>query len=112
MAHTSGNSQVQAHSHAAPRRNVLSALVNTDGHAHPLQNTLTGVAFILGAIAIATCAFRGLHMVASWSGLAGVLTAAYAQYISATTAERFIIVIAGGASAVGLGIGLAHGGLY
>lgn len=93
------------------QRNPLAALFNTDGKPHPLENTLTAITAVLGVIAIATCAFRGLHMLASWSGLAGVVTAAFAQYRSATTAERFVIVVAGGAAAVGLGIGLAHGGL-
>ncbi|WP_165845774.1 hypothetical protein [Streptacidiphilus pinicola] len=95
----------------AVRQNPLAALFNTDGKPHPLENTLTAVTAVLGVIAIATCAFHGLHMLASWSGLAGVVTAAFAQYRSATTAERFVIVVAGGAAAVGLGIGLAHGGL-
>jgi hypothetical protein len=95
----------------APRRNPLAALLNTDGKPHPLENTLTAVTAVLGVIAIATCAFRGLHIVASWTGLAGVVTAAFAQYRSATTAERFVIVVTGGMAAVGLGIGLAHGGL-
>ncbi|MEY9870818.1 hypothetical protein ABH931_000272 [Streptacidiphilus sp. MAP12-33] len=93
------------------RRNPLAALFNTDGKPHPLENTLTAVTAVLGIIAIATCAFRSLHVVASWAGLAGVATAAVAQYKSATTAERFVIVVAGGMAAVGLGIGLAHGGL-
>ncbi|MEZ0064169.1 uncharacterized membrane-anchored protein YitT (DUF2179 family) [Streptacidiphilus sp. MAP12-20] len=94
------------------RQNPLAALLNSDGKAHPLENTLTAVTAVLGAIAIATCAFRGLHLLASWSGLAGLVTAAFAQYKSATTAERFVIVVAGVAAAVGLGIGLAHGGLF
>jgi hypothetical protein len=93
------------------RRNSLAALFNTDGKPHPLENTLTAVTAVLGIIAIATCGFRSLHVLASWAGLAGVVTAAFAQYRSATTAERFVIVVAGGAAAVGLGIGLAHGGL-
>jgi hypothetical protein len=93
------------------RRNPLAALLNTDGKPHPLENTLTAITAVLGTIAIVTCAFHGLHLLASWTGLAGVITAGFAQYNSATTAERFIIVIFGGAAAVGLGIGLAHGGL-
>ncbi|WP_037601534.1 hypothetical protein [Streptacidiphilus rugosus] len=93
------------------RRNPLAAMFNTDGKPHPLENTLTAITAVLGTIAIVTCAFRGLHMLASWTGLAGVITAGFAQYKSATTAERFVIVIFGGAAAVGLGIGLAHGGL-
>ena len=102
---------VRAAGHAAPRRNPVAALFNTDGKPHPLENTLTAVTAVLGIISIATCAFHSLHILASWTGLAGVVTAAFAQYKSATTAERFVIVVAGGMAAVGLGIGLAHGGL-
>ncbi|MBF9068141.1 hypothetical protein [Streptacidiphilus fuscans] len=104
MAQSTGQQQL-AH------RNPLATLLNTDGKAHPLENTLTAVTAVLGIIAIATCAFRSLHVLASWAGLIGVITAGVAQYKSATTAERFIIVVFGGAAAVGLGIGLAHGGL-
>jgi Co/Zn/Cd efflux system component len=85
----------------------------TDGaKTHPLQDTLAAVTVILAAVAIATCAFRGLHLVASWTGLAGILTAAVGQYISVTTTERFVLVCAGVVAAAGFGIGLAHGGLY
>ncbi|SEK71554.1 hypothetical protein [Streptacidiphilus jiangxiensis] len=93
------------------KRNPLAALFNTDGKPHPLENTLTAVTAVLGVIAIVTCAFHSLHVIASWTGLAGVATAAVAQYKSATTAERFVIVVGGGMAAVGLGIGLARGGL-
>jgi hypothetical protein len=85
----------------------------TDGaKAHPLQDALAAVTVILAAVAVATCMFRGLHLVASWTGLAGILTAAVGQYLSVTTTERFLLVCAGVAAAAGFGIGLAHGGLY
>ncbi|MHA6761606.1 hypothetical protein [Streptacidiphilus sp. PAMC 29251] len=85
----------------------------TDGaKSHPLQDTMAALTVILGAVAVATCMFRGLHIVASWTGLAGILTGAVGQYISVTTAERFLFVCAGVAAAAGFGIGLAHGGLY
>jgi len=85
--------------------------LNTDGKPHPLENTLALVTAVLGAVAFATCWVHSLHVFSGWVGLAGVLTAGWAQYISATTAERFVIVIFGGASAVALGLSLAHGGL-
>jgi hypothetical protein len=85
--------------------------LNSDGKPHPLENTLSMVVAVLGAVAFATCWVNQLHVLTAWVGLAGIVTAVWAQYISATTAERFVIVIFGGASAIGFGIALAHGGL-
>lgn len=112
MAHVSGHSEAQAQSSPPAQTSRHRVLLNTDGQPHPMQNTLVALTFLLGALALAACSFRSLHLLASWAGLAGVLTAVVAQYVSVTTAERFVIVIAGGAAAIGLGIGLAHGGLY
>ncbi|MBC3843360.1 hypothetical protein GXW82_33525 [Streptacidiphilus sp. 4-A2] len=66
---------------------------------------------VLAAIAVSTCMFRGLHILASWTGLFGILTAAWGQYISNNTAQRFLLVIGGVASAASFGIALSHGGL-
>ncbi|MFC1410535.1 hypothetical protein ACEZCY_14855 [Streptacidiphilus sp. N1-12] len=119
MAHSFGSSQSQGQVPSplpslAPMSPYGPGLQrHSDGvKSHPLQDSLAAVTVILGAIAVATCMFRGLHLVASWTGLAGILTAAVGQYISVTTAERFLFVCAGVAAAAGLGIGLAHGGLY
>ncbi|WP_037574365.1 hypothetical protein [Phaeacidiphilus oryzae] len=96
---------------AAQGRPASRFSLNSDGKAHPLENTLALVVAVLGAVAFATCWVYQLHVFTAWVGLAGMITAVWAQYISATTAERFVIVIFGGASAVGFGIALAHGGL-
>jgi hypothetical protein len=86
---------------------------HSDGvKVHPLQDTLAGITLVLAIVSIATCGFRSLHLLASWTGLIGVLTAAVGQFVSVTTAERFVLVCAGVVAAVGFGIGLAHGGLY
>ncbi|MFI9720963.1 hypothetical protein ACIHFE_15125 [Streptomyces sp. NPDC052396] len=90
----------------------LLAVLNSDGKPHPLENTLVAVTVALGALAFISSAFKDLHLLSSWSGLAGVLTGAYGQYISATTGERFFLVIAMGAAAIGLFLGIAHGGLW
>jgi hypothetical protein len=83
---------------------------NTDGRPHPRENTLVALTVILGVIAVASCGFRGMHALASWTGLAGVLTGGYGQFISATTAERFALVIGLGMAGLGFYIGMAHGG--
>jgi hypothetical protein len=92
-------------------RSRLIRILDSDGRPHPLENTLALVTVVLGSLALATVFFRDLHIVSSWVGLAGIGTAGWGQYISATTGERFLLIIFGGAAAIGLGIGLAHGGL-
>jgi hypothetical protein len=84
---------------------------NTDGRPHPRENTFVALTGVLGAIAVITCAFDDLHVLSSWTGLAGILSGGYGQFISATTAERFALVISLGLAAVGFYIGMANGGL-
>lgn len=85
---------------------------NTDGQAHPLENTLVAVTLVLGGIAIVTSIFDNLHLLTSLTGLAGIITAGYGQFISVTTAERFALIIGLGAAGVGFYIGMAHGGFF
>ena len=67
---------------------------------------------VLGLIAIISSVFDSLHLLSSWTGLVGILTGGYGQFISATTAERFALIIGLGMSAVGFYLGMAHGGLF
>ncbi|MFI1798447.1 hypothetical protein ACH427_14010 [Streptomyces sp. NPDC020379] len=94
-----------------PRALINSAL-NSDGKPHPLENTFAAVTIVLGALAFISSAFTNLHLLSSWSGLVGILTGAYGQFISATTGERFLLIIGLGAAAVGFFLGMAHGGLF
>jgi hypothetical protein len=83
---------------------------NTDGRPHPLENSLLAVTVVLGIIAVATAGFNSLHVVSSATGLAGILTGGWGQYISVTTAERFALIIGLGMAALGFYLGMAHGG--
>ncbi|MGW7365299.1 hypothetical protein ACWGI8_18110 [Streptomyces sp. NPDC054841] len=94
------------------RSNPTGSLLATDGKPHPLQDTLTVVTLVLGVVAFASALFDGLHLLSSWSGLIGIFTGAYGQFISATTRERFLLIIGLGASALGFYLGMAHGGLF
>ncbi|AJE84044.1 MULTISPECIES: hypothetical protein [Streptomyces] len=87
-------------------------LLRTDGRAHPLQDALLAATLVLGGIAIISSIFDGLHLLSSWTGLLGILTGAYGQFVSVTTRERFGLILGLGASAVGFYIGMAHGGLF
>jgi hypothetical protein len=94
------------------RSNPTGSLLATDGKPHPLQDTLMVVTLALGAVAFISAQFDSLHLLSSWSGLIGILTGAYGQFISATTRERFLLIIGLGASALGFFLGMAHGGLF
>ncbi|MBT2367216.1 hypothetical protein J7E88_18345 [Streptomyces sp. ISL-10] len=96
----------------AMRRRSPASLLATDGKPHPLQDTLMAVTLALGAIAFVSAMFHHLHLLSSWTGLVGIFTGGYGQFISATTRERFLLIIGLGASAVGFFLGMAHGGLF
>ncbi|WP_328914714.1 MULTISPECIES: hypothetical protein [unclassified Streptomyces] len=85
---------------------------NTDGRRHPRENTFVALALVLGAVAVSTSAFHSLHVISSWTGLAGILSGGWGQYISVTTAERFALIIGLGMAALGFYIGMAHSGLW
>ncbi|MFI6003690.1 hypothetical protein ACIA98_25315 [Streptomyces sp. NPDC051366] len=96
----------------AMRSQSSISLLATDGKPHPLQDTLMVATVVLGAVAFVTGFFDNLHLLSSWTGLVGILTGAYGQFISETTRERFALIIGLGASALGFYLGMAHGGLF
>ncbi|MGW3038692.1 hypothetical protein ACWC9T_01335 [Kitasatospora sp. NPDC001159] len=85
--------------------------LNTDGHPHPRENTLVALTAVLGVIAFTTSFFHNLHVLTSWTGLAGIVTGLWGMFVSVTTAERFVLMITLGASAIGFYLGIARGGL-
>ncbi|QKV93807.1 hypothetical protein HUT19_20280 [Streptomyces sp. NA02950] len=96
---------------ARPQHGLLSFL-DTDGKSHPVENTLAVTTLAIGVIAFVTAHFTSLHLLSSWAGLIGMISGAWGQLISATTGERFLLIIGLGASAVGFYLGMAHGGLF
>ncbi|MBW5480750.1 hypothetical protein [Streptomyces bambusae] len=88
------------------------ALLATDHKRHPIQDVLLGVTLVFGAVAFVTAFFYNLHLLTSWTGLIGIGTGLYGQFVSVTTRERFALVIGIGASAFGFLLGMAHGGLF
>jgi hypothetical protein len=94
------------------RPNIGGSLLATDGKPHPLQDTLLWVTAVLGVIAFVTAMFDNLHLISSWTGLVGIFTGAYGQFVSETTRERFGLILGLGASAFGFFLGMAHGGLF
>lgn len=96
----------------ALRPNTAGSLFATDDRPHPLQDALVAVTLVLGITAFVTGFFDDLNLLSSWTGLVGILTGAYGQWISETTRERFGLVLGLGASGVGFFLGMAHGGLF
>ncbi|MCM2578507.1 hypothetical protein [Streptomyces meridianus] len=102
----------QAVRHQKNRFAGLNALMNSDGKAHPVENGFALGTLLLGVVAFVTSNFYSLHILASWTGLVGILVGARSQMISATTGERFVSIIGLGAAAVGFFLGMARGGLF
>lgn len=96
----------------ALRPNTAGSLLATDGRSHPVQDALLAVTLLLGVVSFVTAMFHSLHLISSWTGLVGLLTGAYGQWISETTRERFGLILGLGASAIGFFLGMAHGGLF
>ena len=86
--------------------------LNTDGQRHPRENALTLLTAVAAVVALACAFVPSLHLLGSWAGVVGILSGGLAQYLSATTAERMVVVPALVGSAVGLAFGLHNGGLW
>ena len=70
------------------------SFLNSDGRAHPRENALALATLVLGLVALVTAFFPGLHLLASWTGLAGIVVGAWAQLVSATTVRKRSAVVA------------------
>ncbi|MER5290756.1 hypothetical protein ABT382_01500 [Streptomyces pharetrae] len=96
----------------ALRPNTAGSLFASDGRSHPVQGALLAVTLVLGVVSFITAQFHSLHLLSSWTGLLGIITGAYGQWISETTRERFGLILGLGASGLGFFLGMAHGGLF
>ena len=92
---------------ARPRPHLT---LNSDGQRHPLENSLAVFTLVTGVVVFAAGWVVSLHMLASVLGVVSLLVGLYAQLISATRAERMIIVTGLVAAFVGTALGFAHGG--
>ncbi|HEV2377978.1 MAG TPA: hypothetical protein VGS19_38180 [Streptosporangiaceae bacterium] len=84
--------------------------LNSDGERHPVENSLAVFTLAAGLVAAVTGFMVAQHVVASVLGAAGLAVGLFAQMISATRAERMIIVTGLVAAFLGLALGLGHGG--
>jgi small-conductance mechanosensitive channel len=94
------------------RPHVSLLTLNNDGQRHPLENSLSVFTLVTGLITFAVGWVVSLHALASVLGIVSLLVGLYAQMISATRAERIIIVTGLVAAFVGTALGFAHGGFW
>jgi hypothetical protein len=94
----------------ATRARTTHVTLNTDGKPHPLENGLAIFTLLAGLVTFALGFIVRLHVLVSALGLVTLLVGLYAQMISATRAERMIIVTGLIAAFIGFALGLGHGG--
>ena len=97
---------------ASTRSRVPFLTLNNDGQRHPLENALAVFTLVTGLITVAIGWVVSLHALASILGIVSLLVGLYAQLISATRAERMIIVTGLVAAFVGTALGFGHGGFW
>ena len=95
---------------ARPRPRVPRITLNSDGQRHPIENGLSAFTLIAGVVAFTAGWVVRLHVIATVVGIACLAVGLYAQMISATRAQRMIIVTGLVAAFVGAALGVAHGG--
>ena len=101
-----------AHAMHRPDIHVPHVTLNTDGRRHPRENAMAVATVVLGVVTLLLALAPNMHVLGSWLGLVGIVIGMITQMISVTTPERVVIVLGLGASAVGFGLNMAHGGLY
>ena len=97
---------------AASTRPRSPLSLNSDGQPHPLENGLAVFTLVSGLIVFAVGWVVELRALASVLGIVTMLVGLYAQLISATRAERMIIVTGLVAAFVGTALGFGHGGFW
>jgi hypothetical protein len=93
----------------APARPRPHLTLNTDGKRHPVLNAATAYAVLAGLVSFVLGMYSIQHIAGTILGITGFVTGLLAQMMSATRAERMVIVVGIVASFVGMGLGFAHG---
>jgi hypothetical protein len=84
--------------------------VDSEARPSPRENRLILITVVLAVVALACAFVESLHVIASVAGLLGMAVGLWAQMVSSTTAQRWVIIIALGAATIGFAFGLANGG--
>jgi hypothetical protein len=84
--------------------------LNTDGKRHPWINAAAGYTVIAGIASLVIGMLSQIHLAGTVLGATGFVVGIAGQLVSATRAERTLMVFGIVASFVGMGLGFAHGG--
>lgn len=95
---------------ARPRPRARLFTLNTDGKRHPLLNAAAAYTVAAGLVSLVLGMVGRDHLAGTILGVTGMIIGLLAQMMSATRAERMVIVFGIVASFVGMGLGFAHGG--
>jgi hypothetical protein len=95
---------------ARNRAHMPRITLNTDGKRHPWLNAAAAYSGLAGLASFLLGMMDKLHLAGTLLGVTGFLIGMLAQMLSATRAERMVIVFGIVASFVGMGLGFAHGG--
>jgi len=85
--------------------------LNSDGRPHPLLNAAALLTCFAGIAAFALGFVVRAHLAATILGALTFAAGMYVQLISATREQRVFIVTGLVGAFVGLGLGIAHGGI-
>jgi hypothetical protein len=94
----------------APARPRPHLTLNSDGKRHPVLNAAAAYTVLAGLASFLLGIYNVLHIAGTVLGVTGFVIGLLAQMMSATRAERMVIVVGIVASFVGMGLGFAHGG--
>ena len=95
---------------ARPRLRARHLNLNTDGKSHPLINAAAAYTVVAGVVSLVLGMLSIQHVAGTILGLTGMIIGLLAQMMSATRAERMVIVFGIVVSFVGLALGFGHGG--
>jgi hypothetical protein len=95
---------------ARPRLKALHLNLNADGKSHPLINAAAAYTVVAGVVSLILGMLSIQHIAGTILGVTGMIVGLLAQMMSATRAERMVIVVGIVASFVGLALGFGHGG--
>ena len=95
---------------ARPSTIARHLTLNTDGKRHPLLNAAAAYTVVAGLVSLVLGMLAIQHIAGTILGVTGMMIGLLGQMMSATRAERMVIVFGIVASFVGMALGFGHGG--
>ena len=95
---------------ARPRLRALHLNRNPEGKSHTLINAAAAYTVVAGVVSLILGMLSIQHVAVTILGVTGMIVGLLAQMMSATRAERMVIVFGIVTSFVGMALGFGHGG--